>query len=405
MLLNDTRIRNAKPSDKVQKLSDGGGLYLMIDLKGSKLWRMNFSYHGKQKTLAFGKYPEVSLADARKRRDAARAQLAAGGDPSQIAKLEKLKRKTEVANTFKAIANEFIAKIEKEGKADATLTKKRWLLDMACADLGSRPIGDITAVEILASLRKVEAKGNLESARRLRSTIGQVFRYAIATARAENDPTFGLRGALVVPTVTHRAALTDRSAFAGLIRAVWGYRGQATTKAGLMLMALLFPRPGELRMAEWPEFDLEKAVWTIPAERTKMRREHKKPLPPLAVEILRDLHKLTGYGSFAFPAFHTTKRPMSENTLNAALRRLGYTGEEATSHGFRASASSLLNESGLWSPDAVEAELAHVSTDQVRRAYHRAAYWDERVRMAAWWQGEIETMLKGADVIDLAASA
>ncbi|MEQ9314377.1 MAG: site-specific integrase, partial [Henriciella sp.] len=284
------------------------------------------------------------------------------------------------------IADELVDKLRKEGKAEVTLKKKEWLLDMANADFGRQPITLITAADILKTLRKVEAKGNYESAKRLRSTIGQVFRYAIATARAENDPTYGLRGALIAPKVSHMAAVTDAEGFGDLIRAIWAYEGGSpSTRAALKLMALLYTRPGELRLALWDEFDLEGATWTIPAARTKMRREHTKPLPPLAVEILRTLKHETGSNYRAFPSSIARDKPISENTLNQALRRMGFDKHEHTSHGFRASASSLLNESGLWNADAIEAELGHVGADEVRRAYHRARYWDERVRMAEWW--------------------
>jgi integrase len=242
---------------------------------------------------------------------------------------------------------------------------------------------------VLVPLRKVEALGNYESARRLRAVISQVFRYAIATARADTDPTFGLRGALITPTVTHRAAITTAKAFAGLVRAVWAYEGALESQAALKLLVLLYPRPGELRLATWAEFDLEAATWTIPAARTKTRREHVKPLAPLAINILRDLKSHTGNYELAFPSQLSPGKPISENTLNGALRRMGFTKDEHTSHGFRASASSLLNESGKWSADAIEAELAHIGADQVRKAYHRARYWDERVRMADWWAEEI----------------
>jgi integrase len=334
----------------------------------------------------------VSLADARLERTGAKRLLADGIDPAQQAKADKAAKRASYANTFAAIADEFLAKAEREGKADATLTKKRWLLGMAKAHLGERPIADISAAEILLPLRAVEGRGNYETARRLRAVIGQVFRYAIATARAENDSTFGLKGALTTPVVTHRAALTDRKAFGGLLRAVWGYEGMTETRAALQLMALLYPRPGELRQAEWGEFDLDGGVWTIPAARMKMRREHKKPLPAAAVAILRDLHTLTGRGRLVFPSVQSAMRPMSENTLNSALRRMGFSSAEASAHGFRATASTLLNESGKWLSDAIEAELAHVGADEVRRAYHRAAYWDERVKMTEWWAGEIEAI-------------
>jgi integrase len=392
MPLTDTQIKGLRPAQSPAKHSDGGGLHLLVSPAGGKLWRLSYRYDGKQKTLAFGAYPAVSLSDARRKRDDAKRLLASAVDPAQQAKVERTNRLIANTNTFAAIADEFLAKAEREGKADATLIKKRWLLGMAKADLGERPIAEISAAEILAPLRQVEGQGNYETARRLRAVIGQVFRYAIATARAENDPTFGLKGALTAPTVTHRAALTDRQAFGGLLRAVWGYEGTAETRAALQLMTLLYPRPGELRQAEWNEFDLDGGIWAIPATRAKMRREHKKPMPMPAVAILRELHKLTGHGRLVFPSIQSPLRPMSENTLNAALRRMGFTSAEASAHGFRATASTLLNESGKWLPDAIEAELAHVGADEVRRAYHRAAYWDERVKMAEWWAGEIDAM-------------
>ncbi|MEW9838588.1 tyrosine-type recombinase/integrase [Mesorhizobium marinum] len=392
MPLTDTQIKALRPRPSPVKCSDGGGLHLLVSPAGGKLWRWAYRFDGKQKTLAFGAYPAVSLADARQKRESARKLLASGVDPAQQVKIDKLHRRAASANTFDAIAEELIAKTEREGKAEATLTKKRWLLGIARSDLGARPIAEISAAEILAALRKVENQGNYETARRLRAVIGQVFRYAIATARADNDPTFGLKGALTAPVVTHRAALTDWKKFGGLLRAIWDYEGMSETRAALQLMALLYPRPGELRQAEWSEFDLDNCVWIIPSARMKMRREHRKPLPSLAVAILRDLQKITGRGRLVFPSVQSSSRPMSENTLNAALRRMGFTSVEATSHGFRATASTLLNESGRWHADAIEAELAHVGADDVRRAYHRAEYWDERVKMSDWWAESLDTM-------------
>lgn len=392
MPLTDTAIKALKKPETPKKVSDGGGLFLLLSPNGSKLWRMAYRYHAKQKTLAFGSYPAVSLADARQRRTDAKALLAKDIDPSAHMKLERIAQKTSKAITFKAVSDEFLAKIAKEGKAGTTQAKKAWLLGLAMADLGNRPISEITAAEVLIPLRRVEAKGNYETARRTRAAVGQVFRYAIATARAVNDPTFGLKGALTIPMVTHRAAITDRKAFAGLLRAVWGYEGMPETRMALQLMALLYPRPGELRQAHWSEFDLAKATWTIPASKTKMRRDHVKPLPTAAIAILKDLRPLTGDGPLLFPATTSRSRPLSENTLNSALRRMGFSKEEATSHGFRASASSLLNESGKWSPDAIEAELAHVGTDDVRRAYHRSVYWEERQKMAAWWADYVDDL-------------
>ncbi|MEP1441603.1 MAG: integrase arm-type DNA-binding domain-containing protein [Hyphomicrobiales bacterium] len=394
MALTDTKIRNLKAGDKATKYSDGSGLYLEVTKKGAKLWRMAYRYAGKQKTLYIGNYPAITLADARMRRDAAKRKLANDVDPSDDVRKAKIQKKLKAENTFGAIVGEFLAKCSNEGKSEKTLKKKRWLLHQVQSSLFHRPVGEITAAEILVPLREVEAKGNYESARRLRAEIGQVFRYAIATARAENDPTFGLRGALITPVVSHRAAFTERKDFAGLLKSVWSYEGMPETIAGLKLMAYLYPRPGELRQAEWSEFDLEAKTWSIPVERMKMRRPHKKPLPDAAVEVLRELHTLTGHRDLVFPSYQSPRRPMSENTLNHALRRMGYDKTQVTAHGFRASASSLLNESGKWNPDAIEAELAHVGADEVRKAYHRSTYWEERVKMAEWWANEIMILLK-----------
>lgn len=292
MPLTDTNIRNLKPSDVPTKHSDGGGLHVRLNPNGSKLWRLSYRFEGKQKTLALGAYPAVSLAAARKKREEAKVLLAACIDPGTAAKEEKAAKRAVSENLFSTIAGELLAKNQKEGKAATTLNKKRWLLDMACADFGGKPIAEITAKQILDCIRKVEAVGNLETARRMRGTIGQVFRYAIATARAENDPTGGLRGALISPTVSHHAAIIAPDKFGALIRAVSAYEGMPETRIALQLMALLYPRPGELRQAEWGEFDLEERTWTIPASRMKMRREHKKPLPGVAVDILKELQRL-----------------------------------------------------------------------------------------------------------------
>ncbi len=389
MALTDLKIRSLKPEDKTRKYSDDGGLFIQVSSKGSKLWRMAYRYQGKQRTLSFGAYPATTLSMARAKRDEAKHMLAKNIDPGREVKREKLRRRGAAENTFQAVAEELLLKQTKEGKSPVTLNKKRWLLSMAYSAFGAFPITDITAADILGPLRDIEAKGKYETAHRLRSTIGQVFRYGIATARCENDPTYGLRGALVSPSVVHRAAVTDKEAFEQLVKDVWSYDGAPTTVIGLKLMAFLYPRPGELRHAEWQEFDLEKAVWTIPANKTKMRKEHKKPLPPIVLEVLKCWQPEHAKG-FVLPASTTHRKPMSENTLNQALRRMGYKKDQATSHGFRSSASSLLNESGLWSADAIEAELAHVGANEVRRAYHRARYWDERVNMAKWWSEQIE---------------
>lgn len=385
MPLTDTAVRNAKGAERQFKIADGGGLYVLVQPNGTRLWRMDYRFNGKRLTLAIGRYPEVGLADARKAREAAREQLAKGEDPSFKKKMAKVAAKVASANTFRAVAEEYVDKLKREKQAEATLQKTEWLLGLAYPNLGSRPIAEITAPEVLAVLQAVERRGRHESARRLRSTISRVFRYAVATARAEIDPTFALRGALTAPVVTSRAAITNPAALGGLLRAIDGFEGQPTTKAALQLMAMLFPRPGELRQAEWCEFDLAGAVWSIPEGRMKMRRPHRVPLPRQAIELLRNLQAITGQGTLAFPSVRTVRRPISENTMNAALRRLGYTQAEASSHGFRATASTLLNESGLWNPDAIERQLAHVDGNSVRRAYARGEHWDERMRMMQWW--------------------
>jgi integrase len=393
MPLTEIAIRNAKPADKLKKLSDGRGLQLHIFPNGSKLWRVAYRYDGKQKLLAVGNYPDVPLTKARERALEVHRRLDDGLDPSHVRKLERITGALARAETFGTIADEFMAKCRARDLADVTVAKKEWLLGFALADLKDRPIREISAAEVLASLRKVEKRGTLESARRLRSVIGQVFRYAIATARAENDPTIALHGALTPPKVKHRAAILDRVRLGELMAAVDSYEGLPTTRAALQLAPLVFVRPGELRMAKWPEFNLEAAEWLIPAERTKMRREHLLPLSRQAVAILEALRPLTGYDGqgYLFPSVRTHAKPMSENTLNKALRSLGFGKGEACTHGFRATASTFLNESGLWSGDAVERALAHQEQNAVRRAYARGTYWDERVRMAQWWADWLES--------------
>ncbi len=366
-------------------------MQLWIYPHGAKLWRFAYRYQGKQKLLALGRYPETPLAEARASRDSHKSILKSGRDPSHLRRVEKIEQPSS-GDSFAAVAKEYVEKQRREGRSEATLSKTEWLLDFARPVLGPIAVRQIRPVEVLAILRKVEARGRYDTAKRLRATIGAVCRYAIATARAEVDPTAPLQGAIATPKPTARAAITDPKLFGALLRAIDGFTGQPTTKAALQLMAMLFPRPGEMRGAEWIEFDLEKAVWTIPASRTKMRREHRIPLPPQALSVLRQLKPITGDGTYVLPGVRTIRQPMSETTLNAALRRMGYTKTEATAHGFRATASTLLNESGMWSADAIERELAHVEESNVRRAYARGEHWDERVRMMAWWANYLDQL-------------
>lgn len=391
MPLTDIACRSRKPTSKLKKLSDMGGLQLWIFPNGSKLWRFAYRFGGKQKLLALGRYPDTSLLAARVEREKARALLKEGRDPSHVRQLALIVNAVG-GDTFEIVAKEYLTKLRRENRSEATLAKLEWLLDFARPVLGPLTVREIKPIEILAVLRTVEARGRYETARRLRSTIGAVCRYAVATARAEADPTAALQGALTTPTVTPRAAITNPKAFGALLRAIDGFTGQPTTRAALKLMALLFPRPGELRGAEWSEFDFEEAVWTIPAARTKMRREHRVPLAPQAIAVLQGIHKTTGGGILAIPGVRSVRQPMSEATLNAALRRLGYSKDEATAHGFRATASTLLNESGGWTADAIERQLAHVEANAVRGAYARGEHWDERVKMMAWWADYLDQL-------------
>jgi integrase len=393
MALTDTAIRGAKhQAGRTIKLSDGGGLQLWITPTGSKLWNIAYRFGGKQLKLSLGPYPAVGLKDARAQRDTAKRLLAAGADPGRQKKTIALAKANAEANTFDSVAAELLDKKRRESKADRTLGKLEWLLSLARPMIGVRPIADIAAPEVLGVLRIVESRGRHETARRLRATIGEVFRYAVATGRAEADPTGALKGALIAPTVQHRAAIIEPRAFGGVLRAIAAYEGAPETRAALELAALAFVRPGELRAAEWAEFDLDAAVWSIPGEKMKMKRPHRVPLAPRAMAILRELQTITGHGKFLFPSVRSATRCMSENTINAALRRMGFTKAEMTGHGFRAVASTLLNESGKWNADAIEAQLAHVENDAVRRAYHRADYWSERVAMMAYWADYLDKL-------------
>lgn len=400
-MLNDTRIRQSKPQERDYKLADYEGLYLLVRSTGAKLWRLNFRFAGKQKSLALGAYPAVTLAEAREGRDAARKLLANGTDPSVKRRLEKIAAAAG-GNSFREVAEELLAKQGREGRAEMTLKKNRWLLEPAFQIFGDRPIGEITAPELLHALRKFEVRGRYESARRMRTVAGMVFRYAIATGRATRDISLDLRGALTAPKTKHRAAITAPAEVGALLRAIDGYTGQPTTRLALQLSAMVFVRPGELRHARWPEFDLSEAVWSIPAETMKMDRPHRVPLARQAIAIIRDLYKITGQGEFLFPAITSVRRPMSENTLNSALRRLGYSKDEVTAHGFRTTASTLLNEMGRWSRDAIERQLAHQEEDDVRRAYmHAAEFWSERVQMMQVWADYLEQLRVGTTIISL----
>jgi integrase len=395
MPLTDAKIRNLNAKTKAYKVGDFDGLFLLVKATGSKSWRFKYRIDGKEKLVVFGDYPAISLLQARQSRDAARAELAIGRDPSEIRQEKKRIRQESQGHTFEKVGAAFLDKQRREGKSVATLSKTEYHLKLANRDFGKKPISEITSPMVLRCLRKVEAKGNYETAHRLRARIGSIFRYAVASGIADIDPTYALRDALIRPTVTHRAAITDPKALGALMRSIDAFDGQETTRIGLKLLAILAQRPGELRSAGWDEFDFDQAVWSIPAEKMKMRKPHNVPLPDQALALLEDLRPLTGEGTYLFPSLRSWQRPMSENTLNAALRRMGYSGEEMTAHGFRATFSTLANESGLWSPDAIERALAHVERNEVRRAYARGEHWDERVRLADWWAGILDGVRAG----------
>lgn len=405
MALTDTAIRNATAGTKDRKLADDKGLYLLVTAGGSKLWRFKFRIDGKEKKLALGAYPDVSLKDARAARDLARKSVQAGGDPAATKREERATKRTAAGNTFGGIAGEYIAKLEAESKADVTIAKAYWLLSKLSPALSTRPITEITPAELLAVLRKSEKAGQRETARRLRSFASRVFRYAVATARASTDPAQPLAGALIAPKAKHHSAITDPIQFGALLRSIDEYSGQPVTKLALRFSALVYQRPGEVRQAEWSEIDLDDAVWTIPASRMKQRQPHRVPLSRQAIAILREAEALSGGGRFVFPKLGSALKPMCENAVNGALRRMGYGAETMTAHGFRSTASSLLNESGKWNPDAIERSLAHADANQVRAAYHRGAYWAERVEMAQWWADYLDRLRQGATVVPIGTRA
>ncbi|GMM61497.1 tyrosine-type recombinase/integrase [Novosphingobium pituita] len=406
MALTDVAIRGAKAKGKPYKLGDADGLFLLVQPSGGKLWRLKYRWLGKEKKLVLGKYPEVSLSEARKRRDEARKLLAAGKNPGDEKKREKLRAQLQNAETFTALSAEYCDKRKRDGVrpwAPATTQRSEYLLSLLNDSIGPMPIAEIEPVDVLAAIRKIEARGTMESARRTLQLAGAVFRHGVATARLRSDPTRDLQGALITPRAKNYSAITDASRVGELLRAIDDYQGQGLTKRALQIAAHVFVRPGELRHAEWSEIDLNEGVWTIPAEKMKMRKAHVVPLSRQVVELFAEIYPATGPTGYVFPSLRTRARPMSENTLNAALRRLGFSKDEMTAHGFRSMASSLLNESGKWHPDAIERALAHGDSDRVRGAYHRAAYWGERVEMAQWWSDHLDALRKGADIVQFKA--
>lgn len=397
-MLTETAVRAARATQKPEKLFDGGGLYLLVNPQGSRLWRLKYRIHGKEKLLAIGAYPDVSLKRAREKRDEARRLLADGIDPSAQRKAEK----TANATTFEAIAREWLALQQKKLSA-STYDKAIWIFEtLLFPFIGSQPIHRLTASDVLGAIRRIEARGKHETAHRAKQRCGQIFRYAVSTGRADRDPTADLRGALAPVVTTSRPAITEPTQIAQLLTAIDGYTGHVSTAYALKLAPLLFVRPGELRGARWEEFDLDgkEPVWRIPAERMKMRELHIVPLPSQAVALLKELRPWSGGSEYLFPSPLSLKRPISNNTVNTALRRLGYTSDQMCGHGFRAMASTCLNEQG-WHPDVIELQLAHREQNKVRAAYNRAERMPDRKKMMQAWADYLDELRVGARIVPI----
>lgn len=402
MALTDTFVKNVKHSGAPagDKVTDGQGLHLLVKAAG-KYWRLSYRFLGKQKTLALGVYPEVSLAQARQRRDQARKLLAEGADPSVAKRADKVARKLAADNTFEAVAQAWLAKT-KALRAESTDAKVQgWLKNDVLPAIGRLPIAEITPRDVLDLVRKVEKRGAIDSATRMKQLCGQIFRYAVAEGSAERDVTADLRGALAVRRTVHLAAITEPAKVGALLRAIHGYSGHPVTVAALKLAPLLFVRPGELRHAEWSEIDFDAAEWRIPGTKMKMGADHIVPLATQAVEVLAELQKLTGRARYVFPSVRTGARPMSENTINAALRGMGYSSDMHTAHGFRATARTILDEVQGERVDLIEHQLAHAVKDVNGRAYNRTAHLPARKEMMQRWANYLDQLRAGGEVIQL----
>jgi integrase len=403
MPLTDAAIRTAKPGEKPYKLADERGLFLLINPNGAKWWRLKFRVEGKEKALSLGTYPDTSLKEARSKRDEARKQLAEGIDPSQQRKAIKAAREGVTANSFEVICREWLEN-KRSNIEEAQYKKALARLEKDVFPwMGSRPIAEITAPEVLAVLRRIDARGARYTAHKAKSEISQCFRYAIATGRAERDPCPDLRGAIPAPKTENRPAITDPKAAGELLRAIDGFKGTFVVRCALLLAPLLFVRPGELRKATWDGFDLDKGEWRYFINKTKT--EHLVPLASQAVAILRELHALTGHGSYVFPG-RDPKRPMSDAAVNAALRRMGYdTKTEITGHGFRAMARTILHEELHIKPEVIEHQLAHQVADALGTAYNRTKFLKDRKIMMQQWASYLDKLKAGAAVIPLKGTA
>lgn len=389
MSLTDVAIRNAKPGEKTYKLFDGGGLHLVVSPNGSRLWRLAYRFGGKPKQLSFGPYPLTKLADARRLRDEAKRHLQSGRDPSIERRKEKLRREETTATTFWEVTKEVLERAKNKGRAERTRDNFQRALKKHCSVLHKLPISEITPVDVLSVLQRLETEGKLRTAQIVRQAIRVVFARAISTARATTDPTAALRDAIDCPKVTHYAALTDEDEFGDLLRKIDDYSGIAQTRLALRFLALTMTRKTETLGARWREIEMDAATWTIPPERTKMRREHVVPLSPQALNVLRVLQQIVSDSEYVFPGY--TGKPLSDETLNKALRRMGYKSDQMTPHGFRSSASTILNER-KYNPDIIEVALAHLDPNPIRRIYNRAEYWPERVALFNDWANIVDEL-------------
>lgn len=401
--LTEIQIRKAKPQESEYKIFDGNGLFLTVTPSGGKLWRLKYRFEGKEKLLAVGAYPEISLIDARQRREEAKKLLANGIDPSAIKKAQK-RAETEATETFEVIAREWHNKFTPTWTPGHAVTIMARLERDIFPWLGKRPIMAIRAPELLSALRRVESRGALETAHRVRTIAGQVFRYAVATGRAERDISADLKGALPQPKERHHAAIIDPKEVAPLLRAIDGYEGHYVVKCALKLAPLFFVRPGELRNAEWAEIDLDEAIWSIPANKMKTKQPHIVPLCTQAVEILTELKGLTGRSKYVFPSGRSLSRQMSNNAILAALRRMGYEKETMTGHGFRAMARTILDEVLHIRTEYIEHQLAHAVRDPNGRAYNRTAHLTERRKMMQTWADYLDELKQGAKIISFVKS-
>jgi integrase len=397
MPLSDTAIRNAKPGEKPAKLFDERGLFLLITPTGGKWWRFRFAFGGKEKLLSLGVYPDVSLKDARGRRDAARKLLAEGIDPGADRKTQRAVKEDRAANSFETVAREWFGKFSPKWAKLHAQRVIRLLERDIFPWIGGKPVADVTAPELLSMARRIEGRGALDTAHRALGNCGQVFRYAIATGRCTRDPSSDLRGALPPAKGDHFPAVTEPAQVAELLRAFAGYRGTFTVACALRLAPYVFVRPGELRKAKWADIDLDAAEWRFTV--TKTNTPHIVPLAAQAVAILRELHALTGTGHYVFPSARSNRRPMSDNAILAAMRRMGISKNEMTGHGFRAMARTILDEVLGVRPDFIEHQLAHTVKDPNGRAYNRTTHLPERREMMQKWADYLDKLKTGAEVV------